>query len=98
MLNAIPDKRSSSDIPIVFIKSTGIADSDHEDEIEEQEKRSVHEAIDLGERRKSSVYSGHSDSTSSVEVPPRNAVVDMGKNEFFLFQKKLFRCFGKIDM
>jgi len=87
MLNAIPDKRSSSDLPIVFLTSNGTVDSDHEDEIEEQEKRNVHEAIDLGERRKSSVYSGHSNSTSSAEVPPRNAVVDMGKKEFLLFQK-----------
>jgi hypothetical protein len=90
MLNAIPDKRSTSELPVGFLTPNHTVGGVHDDEVEEQVIQGVDEAISLGERRKSSVYSGHSESSSSVEVPPRNHIVDMGKKEFLLFEKNLF--------
>ncbi len=89
MLNAIPEERLSAGATGGFFTSNNIVRSDHEDEIEEQDEPIGHEAIDLGERRKSSIYSGKSGS-SSVEVPKRNSTVDAGKTNFHYFEKKIF--------
>ncbi len=68
MLNSIPITRSADDL----------ISSDPEDEFEARIDKMPNESINLGERRKSSLYSGKSESTSSVEVPKRNPTVDMG--------------------
>jgi hypothetical protein len=81
MLNAIPDTRHDSDLVGGFLAPNNVIGGDHADEVEEVDQETPHEAIDLGERRRSSIYSGKSGSLSSVEVPERNATVDMGKNE-----------------
>lgn len=85
MLNAIPDSRPGHEAIGSFLTPNDVIGGDHEDEMEEQEKGVTHEAIDLGERRKSSDYSGKSLSSSSVEVPPRNPTVDAGKRIFLIF-------------
>jgi len=73
MLNAIPVTRSADDL----------VSSDPEDDFEPRSDKIPNESINLGERRKSSLYSVKSESTSSVEVPKRNATVDMGIKNFF---------------
>lgn len=82
MLNAIPDTRSGLDFVGGYLTPNDIIGGDHADEVEERDKQSLHEAIDLGERRRSSIYSGRTDSSSSVEVPKRNSTVDAGKKKY----------------
>jgi hypothetical protein len=90
MLNAIPEERLSARATGGFSTSNNIVRSDHEDEIEEQDEPIGHEAIDLGERRKPSIYSNKSGSSSSIEVPKRNSTVDAGKTNFHCFEKNIF--------
>jgi hypothetical protein len=85
----MPDTRNPTEVAKIFLAPNEIVGGDHQDEFEEQKGENIHEAIELDERRKSSIYSsGKSESTSSVEVPQRNSTVDMGKKEFLLFKKR----------
>jgi hypothetical protein len=81
MLNSLPDTRKV-EFGSGFLKPNAVVGGDHEDEIEGVDHEMPHESIDMGERRKSSVYSGQSDSASSTEVPQRDPTVDMGKKDF----------------
>jgi hypothetical protein len=85
MLNTFPDTRGAEELAGGLLKPNKIVALDLDDAIEDQDNQMTHEAIDLDERRKSSVHSSKSDSMSSVEVPKRNATVDMGKKIFFNF-------------
>jgi hypothetical protein len=91
MLNAIPDKPLSNEATGVYLTRNDLVGGDYIDEIEEQDEPIGHEVIDLGERRKSSVYSGKSDSSSSVELPKRNSTVDAGKVKFFFLVQLLYK-------
>jgi hypothetical protein len=83
MLNTFPDIRGAPELGGGLLKPNEIVTLDMDDAIEDQDNHMTHEAIDLDERRKSSVHSSKSDSMSSVEVPKRNAIVDMGKKKNF---------------
>ncbi len=87
MLNAIPDTRNTNDMSEVFLAPNEELDSELRDETEIEEKLPAHEAIDLRDRRKSSIGSSKSGSSSSVEVSKRNSTVDMGKknNNYFVY-------------
>lgn len=52
MLNAIPDKRLSTEAIGGFLTPNHIVGGDHQDEIEGKDEHIGHEVIDLGERRK----------------------------------------------
>ncbi len=84
MLNALPDTRNTDDMSEVFLAPNEEIDSERRDDTEIEEKVSTHENIGLGGRRKSSVSSSKSASSSSAEVPRRNITVDIG-NLFILF-------------
>ncbi|CAF0821390.1 unnamed protein product [Rotaria sp. Silwood1] len=77
MLNNIPDTRNTQDKIRSFITPNEVVDLDDENEFESKDIPVSHESYDLGQRRKSSVYSAQSGSSSSVEVPRRNSTVDM---------------------
>jgi hypothetical protein len=85
MLNAIPDTRRPLDSIGGYLTPNDIIGGDHADEVEDRDKQSLHEAIDLGERRRSSVYSGQTDSSSSADLPKRNSTVDAGKKKILIF-------------
>jgi hypothetical protein len=78
MLNAIPDKRTVDDMSEVFLAPNEEIDSDRKDDIEIEEKLPAHETIDLGDRRKLSVGSSKSVSSSSGEISRSNPTVHMG--------------------
>ena len=85
MLNAIPDTRMVHESAGGFLTPNDIVGGGHEDEYEAEDGIVPHEAINLGERRKSSLYSGKSESTSSADVPQRDPTVDAGKKRNFNF-------------
>lgn len=82
MLNAIPDRRSISEIADGpgFLTPNEPTDETSDIEFSGQSKTPRHESISLGERRKSSVYSNRS-GDSSIELPQPNATVEAGKNK-----------------
>jgi hypothetical protein len=82
MLNAIPDRRNADDMSEIFLASNEELDSEcrAEIEIEVEAKLPAHKIIDMGNRRKSSVSSSKSgSSSSSLEIPKRNPTVALGK-------------------
>ncbi len=85
MLNAIPDSRPPEELIGGFLAPNDVIGGDHADEIEEPEQPIGHESITLGERRKSSIYSGKSGSSSSVDLTARDPVVGTGKRIFIFF-------------
>ena len=90
MLNAIPDRRSISEIADGpgFLTPNEPVDESSDSEFNGQTKTPRHESISLGERRKSSVYSNRS-GESSIELPQPNATVEAGKKH----NMKIFLCF-----
>ena len=82
----MPDKHLGNEQTGEFYASNDIFGGDRMDDIEGGGKSVGHEVIDLGERRKSSLYSGITESSSSVEVPKRNSTVDAGKTNLFVFR------------
>lgn len=89
MLNAIPDSRPPEELIGGFLAPNDVIGGDHADETEDPEQLIGHESITLGERRKSSIYSGKSgSSSSSVDLPARNHVVGTGKRIFTFFFEK----------
>lgn len=79
MLNAIPDSRNAEDMSEVFLAPNEEIDSERIVEIEKEERLPTHQVIDLGERRKSTISSSKSDSSSSTDFPKRNPTIDMGR-------------------
>jgi hypothetical protein len=86
MLNAIPDTRNPDEMTGVFLAPKDEDNDDYRDGLDTDEKLASHETIDLDERRKSSITSSKSDSSSCIKTPKRNSTVDMGKK----FIKKVF--------
>ncbi|CAF0944062.1 unnamed protein product [Adineta ricciae] len=84
MLNAIPDRRSISEIADGpgFLTPNEPVDESSDIEFNGQSKISRHESISLGERRKSSVYSNRS-GESSIELPQPNATVESVERPIF---------------
>ena len=79
MLNAIPDTRNAEDMSEIFLAPNEEIDSERRDEIEREEKLPPNEVIDMIVRRKSTISSINSDSTSSTDFPKRNPTIDMGR-------------------
>lgn len=84
MLNSLPDNRRSFEQSGTFLTPNEIIGGDHFDELEPNElARNRHETITLGERRKSSLLSAQTSSTSSVDVPQRDPTVDAVERPIF---------------
>jgi len=80
MLNSLPDTRRSFEEPSGFLTPNEIVGGDHFDELDNDDISELkHEAITLSERRKASLLSSHTSSSSSVEIPQRDPTVDAGK-------------------
>lgn len=89
MLNQVPDKRDPIEVDgQMYYGTRRFTEADSEIELGEHEDSIPHEAIDLGERRKSSASSSKSGSASPVpDLAQRQSTVAAGKSKLLFSQQ-----------